>query len=140
MKTKSLRYVVSTILVLALFFALAVPSMAVSVKEIVQIYSNQSWNNRSAVTRSGNYSTVLARNHSVYPTSGTDTYENIQCRVTNTSGTTISVNAPHTLNETSATSTTITLGEGYLGYTSIVFGFRGNSSKPGEAVVSYNSR
>lgn len=86
------------------------------------------------------WETVLARNHSVYPTSGTDTYENIQCRVTNTSGTTISVGAPHTLNETSATSTTITLGEGYLGYTSIVFGFRGNSSKPGEAVVSYNSR
>lgn len=140
MVKKNVRYIISAMLVLVLFFAMAIPSMAVSTKEIVQIYSNQVWNNRSPVTRSGAYSTVIARNHSVYPNSGTDTYEVIQCRVTNQSGQQICVEPYYLLNETAGTHTTIVLGEGYLGNNSVVFGFRGNSNKPAEAVVSYNPR
>ena len=130
------RCLVGTLLLLAMLVAFAVPALAVS-NQVIYLPSGQTWVNTNAVTRTGNYSYASARNHSVYPSSGTDEYELIQCCVVNSGGTRLSEKTYVTLNETDAGYTKIDLREGYLSYTTIIFRFRGNSTNSAYAVVSY---
>lgn len=92
----------------------------------------------STETRSGAYSYVLARNESVFPDSGKDEYELIQCRVLNSIGEVISSGLYVTLDEKDSGSTKIYIREGYMNNTSIVFQFRGNSDVAAKTVVTYN--
>ena len=132
------RCLVGTILLLAMLIAFAVPALAVS-NHVISLPSGQTWTSGNSITRSGNYSYAYARNHSVYPYSGTDQYELIQCRIVNSAGTRISEETYVTLSETAGSSTPVYLREGYLSYKTIVFQFRGNSTNAAYTVVSYYS-
>ena len=57
----------------------------------VALPANMAWTSDSDHTdsRSGQYSTVYARCYTVYPDSGTDTFQQIRCRVTNGYGSVI---------------------------------------------------
>lgn len=137
MKQKN-RCLVGTLLLIAMLVAFAVPALAVS-NQVISLPSGQAWVNGTTITRTGNYSYAYARNHSVYPSSGTDQYELIQCSIVNSSGIRISEKTYVTLDETDAWYTPVYIREGYLSYKSIVFQFRGNSTNPAYAVVSYYS-
>ncbi len=132
------RCLVGTLLLLVMLVAFAVPALA-AYNQVITLPSGQTWVNTAPTSRSTNYSQVYARNHSVYPYSGTDQYELIQCRITNTSGICISEKSYVTLSEVAANATAIDIREGYLSHTQVVFQFRGNSTNSAYAVVSYYS-
>lgn len=132
------RCLVGTLLLLTMLIAFAVPALAVS-NQVLSLPSGQVWTSGSSISRTGNYSYAFARNHSVYPYSGTDQYELIQCRIVNSSGTRISEEPYVPLSETAGSYSLVYLREGYLGYKTILFQFRGNSTNAAYAVVSYYS-
>lgn len=115
-------------------FVMGMPSFA-AYKQSISLPENQVWKTAGSVSRSGNYSTVGARCHSVYPESGTDNYTTIQCRALNSSG--VAITSVTKLHETAADYTLISIKEGYLSATSVTFQFRGNTSNAASAIVSY---
>ncbi len=106
----------------------------------IYIEPNQNWSSDSDNTdsRSGQYSTVYARNHAVRPLSGTDNFQTIQCQVTNGYDTKIS--NVYSLNEASSSNTSIQIKEGYLNCTFVGFEFKGNTNADAWAIVSYDGR
>ena len=61
----------------------------------------------------------------------------IQCKIVDTSGTRVCVNAYYILNENSTSNTKIPIRDGYLSTTPVYFKFRGNSDAEAYAIVSY---
>ncbi len=130
-----------SIVVLALVLITSVPVFAALESDVtISLGSDYSWNKRQALTRSGSYNDVTARCHSVYPSSGNDNFEKIRVCIENTAGTRIMDSSYVTLNETSSSSTSIPIKQGYLDTDSVVFKFCGNTEKAASAVVSYNAR
>lgn len=113
-------------------------TQAFAARERIYLPANQVWVIRNA-TRSTRYSYASATNHAVYPVKGEDTFTRIQARLTNTSGTVISLASPVTLYE-GAGSTNIYIREGYLNLTNIRFNFRGNSTAAAYTDVTYLGR
>ena len=134
-KKKSL---VSMVLVFAMFVTLCIPAMAAS-NQTITLPVNQAWVTAGSDTRTGKVGFVNARNHSVYPTSGTDNFTTIQCKITNSSGTRISVDSYVQLKEGASASSRIDILDGYLTIKTVYFKFRGNTNKSAKAVVSYNA-
>lgn len=116
-------------------FVMSVPAFA-AYKQNITLPENQVWKTAGTSSRTGDYSTVYARCHSVYPSSGPDFFGKIQCRVTNSGGTQICDSA-YVLDEGNDGYTEITIKEGYLATSPVTFQFRGNSSAAASAVVSY---
>lgn len=137
-KLKSMKKIVAVILIATFVLSSSILSLAVSAD--VYIPANQAWTSDSDNTdsRSGNYSTVYARCHTVYPDSGTDSFSKIQVQVTNGYG--VNVSNVYILSETASSSTEIPIKEGYLGIRFVGFKFRGNSSSDANSSVSYNGR
>ena len=134
---KNMKKLVTIITVWAMAFVMAIPSFA-AYKQTISLPKNQQWATAGDINRSGNYSTVKARCHSVYPDSGADFFGKIQCRVTNKNGTEIS-DKVYTLDEGASDYTKITIKEGYLATSPVTFQFRGNKDAAANAVVSYTS-
>jgi hypothetical protein len=126
---------------LAVIGIISLPTFAA---ENVYVYLpiNQVWSDRNETqdSRTGNYNTVSARCHSVYPDTGTDNYSHIQVRVVNAYGTLISNDPYLVLNEGSASPSYLSIKEGYLGLTQVYFQFRGNTNASANAIVSYSGR
>lgn len=138
MKRKTAKKMISYIFAAMLLFAGNMTSLAKSAD--VAILANMTWTSDSDHTdsRSGQYSTVYARCYSVYPDSGTDTFQQIRCRVTNGYGSVISSEV--TLKETASSNTAITIKEGYLSTRFVGFQFRGNTNASANSSVYYNGR
>jgi hypothetical protein len=132
---KNMKKLATIITVLAMAFVMAIPTFA-AYKQSIYLPKDQAWVTAGDATRSGNYSTVKARCHSVYPDSGADFFGKIQCRVTNKNGTEIS-DKIYALDEGDSDYTKITIKEGYLSTSPVTFQFRGNTSAAANAVVSY---
>lgn len=137
MKQKN-HYLIGTLILIVMLLSFVVPAFAASY-EVITLPTGQEWATTEPITRTLNYSYALARNHSVFPYSGTDQYELIQCRIVNSAGTCISADSYTILDETDDRFTSVYIRQGYLSYSTIVFEFRGNSSNPATAVVSYLS-
>lgn len=125
---------------LALMLSSTIVCFAAVGETSIYIDSNQIWSADydNTDSRSGNYSTVYARNHAVRPVSGIDTFSTIQCQVTNGYDTKISDIV--SLKESNSGNTTISIKEGYLSCTLVGFEFRGNTSSDAYAIVSYDGR
>lgn len=138
MKRKTAKKMISYIFAAMLLFAGNMTSLAKSAD--VAILANMTWTSDSDHTdsRSGQYSTVYARCYSVYPDSGTDTFKQIRCRVTNGYGGVISDEV--LLSESASSNSTITIKEGYLSTRFVGFQFRGNTKASANASVYYNGR
>jgi len=111
-----------------------------SVQKTIYIYPNKVWDDGyyNSDDRSTRYSTVYARNISVYPENGGfDTFSKIHVRVENQYGTIISDETP--LSE-SSTNKEISIHEGYLDTDFVCFSFRGNSNDSANAEVFYDGR
>lgn len=130
---KNIKKIITTI-VIAITFVTAMSTLAAS-NQYIYLPSNQVWVTAGSATRNTNYSTVSARCHSVYPNSGTDNYESIQCRVLTSNG--IPITSVYILNETAVGFTSMKIREGYISYTPVTFQFRGNKEYSANAVVSY---
>lgn len=126
--------------ILAVMFLLSCSMTSLAKSADVAILANMAWTSDSDHTdsRSGQYSTVYARCYTVWPDSGTDTFEKIRCRVTNGYGSVISNEV--ILNETASSNSTITIKEGYLAIKFVGFQFRGNTKASANASVYYNGR
>jgi hypothetical protein len=107
--------------------------------QTIYLPPNQAWTTAGSGNRSGNFSFVIARTHAVYPVGGADHFTKCQCKITNTSGTTICKSSYYTLYETSGSYTHIPIKEGYLNTTTVKFKFRGNTSDDAYANVSYSA-
>ena len=106
----------------------------------ISIYPNKVWSDgyETSETRSMRYSSVYARNISVYPDNGgTDTFSKIHVRVETQYGTVIS---DETALIESSTNTEIDIYEGYLDTDLACFSFRGNSNSSAVADVYYDAR
>lgn len=68
------------IIVITMVFVLSIPVLATTNKSI-HLPANQVWMTAGYETRSGDYSYVSARNHTVYPPNGTDTYKKFNVRL-----------------------------------------------------------
>lgn len=130
------RSLVCTVVLLALFVALCIPAMAASNK-VITLPENQVWMTAGSDARSGAYSYVKVRNHSVYPTSGADFFGVIQCKITTANGTLLCNSSYYKLDEGDDDYTTIYIREGYLNTETVYFKFRGNTEYGAKAVVSY---
>lgn len=108
---------------------------SLAARSIVSLPANQVWVYRT-LTRSGNYSYLNVNLHDVYPESGFDTYTRIQVQMTNTSNVNIAVGTPTVIYEGQGLYK-YHLREGYVSTKTIRFQFRGNSSKPALADVTY---
>lgn len=137
MTSSTKRSIICTILLIAMFVAICIPAMAASNK-VISLPANKTWKLAGTETRSGDYSYVTARNHSVYPSSGTDLFGMIQFKITNSDGTLICNSDYYTLDETATASSIIYVREGYLNTEDVRFYFRGNTNLAATAVVSYN--
>ncbi|MGN0254547.1 MAG: hypothetical protein ACI4D6_01005 [Chordicoccus sp.] len=131
-KKKLITLLIASVMVLVT----ALPAVA-EANKVLSLPANQVWVTAGNASRSGNFSYVSARCHSVYPNSGMDTFSTIQCRVANTRGTIIS-DKTYLLSESAATYTEVKLKEGYLSSNPVRFDFRGNTSAAAGAVVSYH--
>lgn len=131
------RSMVCTVLLLAMFVAMCIPAMAASYNQVISLPANQVWMTAGNDDRSGAYSYVKAQNHSVYPTSGDDTFSVIQCKITDSSGTLLCSSSSYKLEEGTGSYTKIYIREGYLDTDTVYFKFRGNKDYSAKAVVSY---
>lgn len=129
----------SLVVVLAMSIVMALPVFAATeqTEQTIHLPKEKSWVTAGELERSGSFSTVKARCHSVYPDGGTDFYSTIQCRVLNSDGDAITENI--SLKEKSTDYTRIQIKEGYLNADLVTFQFRGNSNAAANAVVSYRS-
>lgn len=130
------RSMVCTVLLLAMFVAMCIPAMAAS-NQVISLPANQVWTTAGSDARSGAYSYVNVRNHSVYPASGNDSFSVIQCKITTSSGTLLCNDSYYRLDEGDSGYTRIDIREGYLNTETVYFKFRGNTDKSAKAVVSY---
>lgn len=128
---------VCTVLLLAMFVAMCIPAMAASYNQVISLPANQAWTTAGSDDRSGAYSYVKVRNHSVYPASGNDSFSKIQCKITTSSGTLLCNDSYYKLDEGDSGYTQIDIREGYLNTETVYFKFRGNTDKSAKAVVSY---
>lgn len=133
---KNKKWLVNCILLVTLIIISSFSCIATT-RQSIHIPSNQVWTTAGSETRTGAYSYVYARNHSVYPNSGTDTFTTIQCKIENSSGTRVCSSNLYYLKETSNSNTKISLREGYLNTQTVYFKFRGNSNSSAYAIVSY---
>lgn len=119
---KTFKVILSTVALLIMFASTNVMA-AYGCRETIIVSSNQAWNARPAVSRTGNYSYGHASTYAVYPGTGNDNFEKIQVRIT--SGST-AISDTYTLSEKDLYYTPVYIKEGYLSKTSVVFEFRGN--------------
>lgn len=131
------RSMVCTVLLLAMFFAMCIPAMAATYNQVISLPANKAWTTAGSDARSGAYSYVKVRNHSVYPSSGADFFGLIRCKITNESGTLLCNDNYYTLDEGASTYTQISIREGYLNTEDVYFNFCGNTNSAAKAVVSY---
>lgn len=131
------KHRISILVALGMIMITCMPIFATS--RTIELPSNQVWTAKFSEPRTGKYSQVSAKCDSVYPPSGSDNFTQIQCRVVNQSGTVISEQSFYRLTE-GTPSTYITLKEGYLNLSVVYFQFRGNSSQPANAAVTYYGR
>lgn len=130
----------SSVLLLVLSIAIYIPAIAAaSHEQVIYLPQNQSWVTAGMDTRTGLFSYVKARNHSVYPNSGIDLFTTIQCKITDANGTLLCNESYYTLTETANDYTQIRIKEGCLKHSDIYFCFRGNTSAEATAIVSYNA-
>ncbi len=129
------RSMVCTILLLAMFVVMCIPAMA-AYNQVISLPANQVWMTAGNDDRSGAYSYVKVKNHSVYPASGNDSFSVIQCKITTSNGTLLCNNSYYRLEEGDGY-TQIDIREGYLNTETVYFKFRGNADKSAKAVVSY---
>ena len=115
--------------------------MAVTFNQVISLPAGQVWVTAGSDMRSGEYSYVKAKNHSVYPTSGIDFFKVIQCRITTINGALLCDSSYYRLNEVNNEGydnfTKIDIREGYLNTERVYFQFRGNTNEGANAVVSY---
>jgi hypothetical protein len=131
---KNMKKLSTAIIVVVASFVMAIPVLAVY-QQNIYLPANQVWTTAGTAYRSGNRLNVYARCHSVYPDSGTDKFQIIQCRVLNSSG--VSISDVVRLNETAGGYTAISIYDGYLAASPVTFQFRGNTNSSAYAVVSY---
>lgn len=131
LKTKNL---VTGVVAMAMALVVSVPVFSAT-NQTISLPKNKVWVDAGDAIRSGNYSAVRARCHSVYPDSGTDDFTKIRCRVQNSSDTVISDTV--ILSETASDYTSIEIREGYISASPVTFQFRGNTNAAANAVVSY---
>lgn len=136
MKAKFVKVVV-TVLVLAVVLSVSFLPMLAAAYQVIYLPTNRYWTSGYGEAHDTRYSYAGARCHSVYPYSGIDNYEKIQCSLRNTYDEVISESTYYTLKETSNSYTQIRIAEGYLDTSTVYFKFRGNSDDQAEAVVSY---
>ncbi len=135
---KTTKKILSAFVVMMIAIIIAVPAFAAGTnRQSIYLPKDQEWKSAGTDTRTGNYSYVYARCHSVYPDSGADHFTTIQCRVRNSSGIVIS-DKIYYLEESATGFTSIKIKEGYLSASPVTFQFRGNTSAPAYAVVSYH--
>ena len=130
-----LKKVLPIIGTVVLMLSMSIMTHAVEKKQI-SLPADMKWTTKYSVSRTGQYSYVRARCHSVYPESGSDNYSRMRCRVVNSSGTVISESTYIILTE-GASITQIGLKEGYLNLSTVYFQFSGNTVYPAQAIVSY---
>lgn len=84
---KRYRKLMACITIVTAICIVSIPTFAAT-DAYVYLGANQAWSDRYLTqdTRSGNYSSVYAKCHSVYPESGIDTFSKIQARVTDMYG------------------------------------------------------
>lgn len=135
------RVLVTTATALAMTAIMNMSVFAVSGKKI-DIPANQTWRTASEESRTGKHSDVKVRCDSVRPKSGDDNYTQIQARITTSSGTLMMYNDYERLVEcgSSGDFSFINIKNGYLGHSNVIFQFRGNTSSPADAYVSYSAR
>lgn len=137
---KSMQRIIISVLGVILMLSMGSNAMAMTYAKSITILPNQIWSadydNTDA--RTGNYSTVQARCHSVWPTSGSAVYHKIRCQVTN--GYDKVISTVYKLDKDDAYWTSITLKEGYLSASLVGFEFSGNSNNDAYAIVSYDGK
>lgn len=101
---------------------------------------NQYWMTQPAVQRSGAYSYVEAQCLAVHPAvaGGADNLRYIQAHATTEGGTNIT--GITTLDERDSSPSSLTLKEGYLNVSTVVFEFRGSTSAAAYADVTYDAK
>ncbi len=115
---KNIKKFITAVIVIAMTFVMVLPVLA-AYKQSIYLPANQAWMTAGTASRNINYSSVSARCHSVYPDSGTDNFQVIQCRVLTASGLLISDVVK--LNETAGDYTSIKIKEGYLASSPVTF-------------------
>ena len=130
-KIKTLSAAIAVMLIVAT----SVPALATTVYAF-ELPSGKVWVSPGNVSRSKDYSYVLAACLTVYPESGDDNFHKIRCRLTY-SGEVISEDSSVTLTE-GAGNEKITLKQGYLGLSSVSIEFSGNSNAGAFTNVFYD--
>lgn len=133
---KRLSMVVSAVMIVCMVMSVNVFATS-SDYEDISLPKNQ-WVHRSGI-RSGRYSYVSARAHSVYPPDGgADNYTRIKARLIAPNLTTV-LSREYTLKETDSGYTNLSVYEGYLNYKGLLIQFKGyNPDLSAHAVVSYD--
>ena len=127
----------ATLLCLCCAFALCATASA---RARIYLSVNQYWMAQPAVTRSGAYSHVEAQCFAVYPAvaGGADNLRYIQVHATTEGGTNIT--GITTLDERASAPSSLTLKDGYLNESTVVFEFRGGTSAAAYADVAYDAK
>ncbi|MBD5483760.1 MAG: hypothetical protein HDR15_14785 [Lachnospiraceae bacterium] len=138
--TKKSTRIIVNLFVGMFLIASSFASFADSGEVQIYIYPNQVWTGdyENTDSRTGNYSTVYARNHAVRPISGTDNYAKIKARATNGYG--LVITDTYVLDESASSYTSLKIKEGYLSTKLVGFEFSGNTEKDAYATVSYDGR
>jgi len=125
----------TSFVVFIMMLVMAIPVFASAYQQTITLPANQVWVQAGDIDRSGDFSYIRAKCHSVFPGSGLDLFYTIQCRLVNSSGTEVS-NA-YSLDERDSDYTNIYIKEGYLSTSPVYVQFRGNSNAKAYATVSY---
>lgn len=130
------RKLITIFVVVVMLAITCVPVFAASYQN-VYLPEGQFWTKGYGQAHDPNYMRCGARCHSVSPTSGTDYFTKIQCKVTNTYDEVITTSPTYVLTEEAPIYTSIYIMDGHLAITTVYFHFRGNSYPQADAVVSY---
>jgi len=136
---QKLRVTLSILAVIATLAMSCIPALASTSNQVIYLPANQVWTLAGTDSRSKAYSYVKARNNSVYPASGIDNFQTIQCKATTNDGSVMTTKNYYQLSETSSDYTSMYVMDGYLNYNTTYFYFRGNTADSAYAVVSYNA-
>lgn len=133
---KRLSMVVSAVMIVCMVMSVNVFA-ASSGREDISLPKNQ-WVHRSGI-RSGRYSYVSARVHSVYPSDGgTDNYTRIKARLISSNFSQV-LSDEYTLSEKATASEQLKIYEGSLNIKGLLIQFKGyNPDLSAHAVVSYD--
>ena len=136
------KTLICTLLLVVLLLSVALPAAAASVKTVMYLPSLCGWASPAAITRSGNYYTLLARNHSVYPyAGGTDNLTTVVCRVMDPSyQIVLTTENEYVLLESATSNSVLEIKDGLLDYMSVRFQFRSVTHDSAETVIYYNGR